>query len=102
MLDVLFFAGLVLYFIAMILQFLGASFKKEALLKYAWWIFMAGFAASTFYLVFRGVKAGRVPMSNQFEFAAMFAWGIALILIILKEKVKADWLVTAAIPMAWR
>ncbi len=101
MLDVLFFAGLVLYFIAMILQFLGASFKKEALLKYAWWIFIAGFAASTFYLVFRGVKAGRVPMSNQFEFAAMFAWGIALILIILKEKVNAGWLVTAAIPMVF-
>lgn len=101
MLDALFFAGLVLYFIAMILQFLGASFKKEAFLKYAWWIFLAGFACSTVYLVARGIAAGRVPMSNQFEFAAMFAWGIALILIILKEKVHADWLVTAAIPMVF-
>ena len=33
MLDALFFAGLVLYFFAMILQFLGASFRKEDLKK---------------------------------------------------------------------
>ena len=101
MLDVLFFAGLVLYFIAMILQFLGASFKKETLLKYAWLVFLAGFAFSTLYLIVRGITAGRFPMSNQFEFAATFAWGIAVILIILKVKGKADWLVTAAIPMVF-
>lgn len=101
MLDILFFAGVVLYFFAMILQFIGASFKKEALLKYAWWLFLAGFAASTAYLVARGIAAGRVPMSNQFEFAAMFSWGIALMLIILKTRVKADWIVTAAIPMVF-
>ncbi|MBR2677304.1 MAG: cytochrome c biogenesis protein CcsA [Solobacterium sp.] len=101
MLDALFFAGLVCYFIAMILQFLGASFHKEDLMKYAWWIFLAGFALSTAYLVARGIAAGRFPMSNQFEFAATFSFGIALMLIILKEKVKADWLVTAAIPMVF-
>ena len=67
-------------------RIIGASFKKEAFLKYAWWVFLAGFACSTVYLVARGIAAGRVPMSNQFEFSAMFAWGIALILIILKEK----------------
>ena len=101
MLDILFFAGVVLYFFAMILQLIGASFKKEALLKYAWWLFLTGFAASTAYLVARGIAAGRVPMSNQFEFAAMFSWGIALMLIILKTRVKADWIVTAAIPMVF-
>ncbi len=101
MLDALFFAGLVFCFIAMILQFLGAAFQKETYRKYAWRIFLAGFAASTLYLFARGLKAGRIPMSNQFEFAATFAWGIALILIILKERVKADWLVTAAIPMVF-
>ena len=101
MLDALFFAGLVLYFFAMILQFLGASFRKENLKKYAWWIFLAGFACSALYLVIRGIKAGRFPMSNQFEFAATFSFGIALMLIILKERVHADWLVTAAIPMVF-
>ena len=101
MLDALFFAGVVLYFFAMILEFIGASFKKENLRKYAWLIFLAGFAASTLYLVARGIKAGRFPMSNQFEFAATFAWGIACMLIVLKTKVKADWLVTAAMPMVF-
>lgn len=101
MLDALFFAGLVLYFVAMILQFLGASFKKDNLKKYAWWVFLAGFACSTLYLIVRGIKASRFPMSNQFEFAATFSFGIALMLIILKERVKADWLVTAAIPMVF-
>ena len=101
MLDGLFFAGVVLYFFAMILQFIGVSFKREALQKYAWWLFLAGFAVSTAYLIARGIVAGRVPMSNQFEFAAMFAWGIALMLIILKTRVKAYWIVTAAIPMVF-
>ena len=101
MLDALFFSGLVLYFLAMILEFIGVSFRKEALRNYAWWIFIAGFAVSTAYLVMRGIRAGRFPMSNQFEFAATFSWGTALILIILRERVKADWLVTAGMPMAF-
>ncbi len=101
MLDVIFFAALILFFAAMILQFLGASFKKDDLKKYAWWIFLAATAACTLYLVVRGIKAGRFPMSNQFEFAVTFAWGIAVMLVVLKEKVKAEWLVTAAMPMVF-
>ena len=68
--DLLFFAGLVLYFIAMILEFTGTAFQKKQLNRYAWYIFIIGFAVSTAYLIARGIMAGRFPMSNQFEFAA--------------------------------
>ncbi|MBO4872736.1 MAG: c-type cytochrome biogenesis protein CcsB, partial [Lachnospiraceae bacterium] len=39
-------------------------------------------------------------LSNQFEFACAFAWGIALLLIVLRVKVKAGWLSVAAMPAA--
>ncbi|MBR4456965.1 MAG: c-type cytochrome biogenesis protein CcsB [Solobacterium sp.] len=101
MLDVLFFAGLILYFAAMILQFLGASFRKDNLKQIAWFLFLAGFICSFAYLAARGIKARRFPMSNQFEFAATFSFGIALILIIMKYRIKADWLLTTGIPMVF-
>ena len=70
--NVLFFGALVLYFIGAVLQFIGSSFKKPGLTKAAWLVFLVGFAAHTVYLVVRGVVAHRLPLANQFEFAAAF------------------------------
>ena len=96
--NVLFFSTLILYFIAVILQFIGLIFKKDKIQKSAWLIFIAGFACNTIYMVIRGILAHRLPLSNQFEFATAFAWGIALILVFLKTKMKEDWLKTIAMP----
>ena len=73
--NILFFGSLVLYFAAMALQFAAAAFKKEVLRKIAWYIFLGGLAMQTVYLIARGIIAHRIPLSNQFEFAATFAWG---------------------------
>ncbi|MBQ7993251.1 MAG: c-type cytochrome biogenesis protein CcsB [Solobacterium sp.] len=91
MLDILFFAGLVLYFIAMTGLFVSMVFHQERLRKISWYIFMAGALAALVYLIIRGVKAGRLPMSNQFEFACSFSWGIAAILIFMHYKLKIEW-----------
>ena len=88
MLDILFFSGLVLYFAAMVLTFVGMVFKNEKITKPGWYVFMAGAAVSTAYLVYRGIVAGRLPLSNQFEFAASFSWGIAVILILAMPLLK--------------
>ena len=47
MLDILFFAGLGLYFAAMLLQFFGQVWQKETISTLSWRLFMAGFAAQT-------------------------------------------------------
>ena len=98
--KVLFFVTFAVYAAAVILQFAGTAFKKEKLLKAAWLVFLAALAVHTVFLIARGVVAQRLPLSNQFEFASAFAWGIALMLVILRLRMKADWLCVVGMPMA--
>ena len=96
----LFFVALAVYAVAVVLQFTGTAFKRAKLLRAAWLVFLAAFAVHTVFLVVRGVSARRLPLSNQFEFANAFAWGVALLTIIVRKRMKADWLVVAAMPAA--
>ena len=99
--NILFFGSLVLYFVAMALQFATLAFKKEKLGKAAWIVFLAAFAAHTLYIVVRGIAAKRLPLSNQFEFATGFAWGVGLMLLVLRTRMKAEWLSVIAMPMTF-
>jgi ABC-type transport system involved in cytochrome c biogenesis permease subunit len=101
MMDFVFFAGLILYFIALVLQGIGQIFHREVLKKAAWFFFLAGFGISAIYLIWRGIKAGRLPLSNQFEFSSSFSWGIALVLIFLHYRTRTDWLDLIGILMTW-
>ena len=94
----LFFAAFAVYAVAVILEFTGTAFKKEKLLKGAWFVFLAAFALHTVFLIVRGVVAKRLPLSNQFEFANAFAWGVALMLIVMRGRLKTDWLSVVAMP----
>ena len=99
--NILFFVILGLYFAAVVLQFSATAFKKDGLAKAAWLLFVGAFALQSVFLVLRGVLARRLPLSNQFEFANAFAWGVALLLIVLQTKMKADWLSVIAMPMTF-
>ena len=94
----LFFAAFAVYALAVILEFTGTAFKKEKLLRAAWYVFVAAFALHSAFIVWRGIVAKRLPLSNQFEFANAFAWGVALMLIVMRGKLKADWLSAVAMP----
>lgn len=95
----LFFLTFIVYAVAVILQFTGTAFKKEKLLKASWLAFLLAFAVHLVFTVARGVIAKRIPLSNQFEFANAFAWGVALMLIVIRRRMKADWLSVVAMPM---
>jgi cytochrome c-type biogenesis protein CcsB len=101
MLNIIFFAALILYFAGLVLQFAGVSFKKEKVLRWAWFLFLAGLALHTAYIVARGILAHRFPLADQFEFATAFSWGISLMLLIFRTRMRADWLTTAAMPMTF-
>ena len=101
MLNVLFFGALILYFVATVLELGGMVFKKEKITRLAWWLFVAGVLGNTLYLAARGIVAQRLPLSNQFEFATAFAWGIGLMLVGLQLKSRAEWMRAAAMPMAF-
>ena len=96
----LFFAAFAVYALSVVLIFPGTAFKKERLLKWAWIAFLAAFALHTVFFVVRGVVAKRLPLSNQFEFSNAFAWGVALLAIVLCTRMKAEWLKVAALPAA--
>lgn len=99
--NVLFFGTLIIYFIAMLLQFASVAFHKESIGKAAWYTFVVGVAMHFLYLVVRGIAAHRLPLSNQFEFACAFSWMIGCMLIILQIRMKANWLKTIAIPVTF-
>lgn len=92
MLNLIFFGGLVLYFLSMFLQFAGMVFKKESWTKIAWFLFLAGFVLETAYLIVRGIMAHRLPLSNQFEFASAFSWSIGALLIFCYYRLHLDWI----------
>ena len=99
--NILFFGALLSYLLALALQFAAISFRKEKIGRCAWFVFLAGLGLHTLYLIVRGVVAHRLPLSNQFEFACALAWMIALMLVILNLRLKADWLKTIAMPMTF-
>ena len=103
MLNALFLIPVILYFIASALQISAYVFKKSALKRLALIVLAVSFAVHTAYIVARGVTAGRVPMSNQFEFANTFAWGVALLglILCLRGRGNMDWMVTLCAPIAF-
>jgi len=101
MMDVLFFAAVVAYFAATMLQAVGAAMGKEKLTRAARMVFAAGFALHSLFTVWRGIAAGRLPLANQFEFASGFAWSAALMGIVLFVRLRQEWIMTASMPVAF-
>lgn len=96
----LFFIAFAAYAVSVVLEFTGTAFRKKGLLRAAWITFIAAFALHSVFLVARGIAAKRLPLSNQFEFANGFAWGVALFTVAVCTRLKTDWLKVAAMPAA--
>ena len=101
MLNILFFCSLILYFVSAVLNFTGLALKNKIIPRLVWIVFLAGFTLHSGYFAGRGIIAGRLPFSNQFEFAMSLAWGIGLLYIVLRLKFKADWITSVALPSAF-
>ena len=77
--NLLFTATFALYIAATLCWFLFAALKKEPLGTAAIVLQIAGLALHTAALICRGIGAGRLPMTNQYEFATSFAWGLCVV-----------------------
>ncbi len=80
--NALFTAVMLLYFAAMIFYFAFIAVKKDKAAQIALVLQGAGFVLHTAALISRGIGAGRLPMTNQYEFATSFAWGLCLVSLI--------------------
>ena len=80
--NTLFTIVMLIYFAAMILYFTFIAVKKDGIAKIAVILQLVGLALHTIALVCRGIGAGRLPLTNQYEFATSFAWGLCLVSLI--------------------
>ncbi len=86
--NTLFTIVMLLYFAAMLLYFAFIAVKKDGVAKVAVGLQITGLALHTAALICRGVGAGRLPLTNQYEFATSFAWGLCLVSLIFVLKFK--------------
>lgn len=79
-----FYATLFSYIAAMALFFVFFALKSEKAGRIANTVMIAAFLLHTLALAVRGIGAGRLPLTNQYEFASSFAWGICLCYLIFQ------------------
>ena len=86
--NVLFTAAAALYLVCMVLYFVFFALKKDKVGKAANILLTVAFALHTLAIVTRGIGAKRLPLTNQYEFASGFAWGICLCALVFIWKFK--------------
>lgn len=97
--NVLFTVAMILYLASMVLYFVFFVMKKEKPGKIADCIMAIAFVLHTAAMITRGIGAGRLPLTNQYEFATSFAWGICLCYLIFLWKYKFRALGTFVTPV---
>ena len=97
--NTLFTIVMLLYFASMLLYFAFIAVKKEGVAKVAVGLQIAGLALHTAALICRGIGAGRLPLTNQYEFATSFAWGLCLVSLIFVIRFKFPVLGAFAAPV---
>ena len=97
--NVLFTVTMLFYVAAMVVYFLFIAARREGMAKVAVILQTAGFILHTAALIVRGVGAGRLPLTNQYEFATSFAWGLCLVSLIFVYRYKFHVLGAFAAPV---
>ena len=82
--NVLFTAAMAGYLLAMALFFVFFALKRERSGVVANTLMYVVFALHTAALIVRTLGAGRLPLTNQYEFATSFAWGICLCYLLFQ------------------
>ena len=97
--TILFVITALLYFFSAALYMLFFTLKKEKMGLWAGKVLLGAFVVHTAALIVRSIGAGRLPLSNQYEFATSFAWGIALAFLIFARKPQYRALGTFVVPV---
>ena len=80
--NTLFTIVMISYFASMVMYFIYIGAKKGIFSKAAFALQAFGFILHTVAIVCRGIGAGRLPLTNQYEFATSFAWGLCLLSMV--------------------
>lgn len=91
----------IIYIVAALGFFVYLAGGKEKIGKFAVYASLAGFIVHTLAMILRAIESGRLPFSNQFEFASSFTWGIVLIFLIIQFYYKFSSLGAFVMPLAF-
>ena len=97
--NILFTVTMLLYFASMALFFIFVAAKRDQLARIAEMLLAVGFLLHTAALFVRGLGVGRLPLTNQYEFATSFAWGLCLVSLIFIRKYKFSVLGAFSVPV---
>lgn len=97
--NILFTVALVCYVLAMFIYFFVFANQNDKWARIAIAIVAVGFVAHTVAIFARGIGAQRVPLSNQYEYATGFSWGIALFFLIFQKKYNYRSIGTFVVPI---
>ncbi|NLK64842.1 MAG: c-type cytochrome biogenesis protein CcsB [Tissierellia bacterium] len=99
--EVSFTIAFVIYIAAALSFFVYLAGGKEKAGKFGVIASIAGFIVHTAAMILRVIESGRLPFSNQFEFASSFTWGIVLIFLIIQFYYKFSSLGAFVMPLAF-
>lgn len=99
--ELFFMLSLILYLIAAVGFFVFLVSSKDKVGKFAVIASIMGFTTHTLSLVLRIIESGRVPFSNQFEFASSFTWGIVLCYLVIHFMYKFTAVGAFVMPLAF-
>lgn len=97
--NISFMAALVGYLLAAGMYFVFAVAKKTWARKSAYLLVLLSFVLQTVSIAVRGIHAGRLPLTNQYEFANAFAWGVALCFLVFVKKYSFEQLGAFIVPV---
>ena len=86
--NTLFTIAMISYFVSMIGYFIYITAKKDLFYRVAFVVQAFGFLLHTVAIICRGIGAGRLPLTNQYEFATSFAWGLCLLGLVFMIRYK--------------
>ena len=86
--NALFTIAMISYFVSMIGYFIYITAKKDLFYRVAFVVQAFGFLLHTVAIICRGIGAGRLPLTNQYEFATSFAWGLCLLGLVFMIRYK--------------
>lgn len=99
--SITFYGALFLYLISSALYFAFAGTRKEKMASAAYTVLVVALLVHTVCIAVRGFNAGRLPLTNQYEFATAFAWGIALCFLIFVKKFNFEMLGVVIVPLVF-
>ena len=86
--GILFYATMIVYVLSVAGYFVFFVTKKLKFGDIASTLFITAFLFHTATLILRGIAAQRLPLTNQFEFALSFAWGVSICYLIFLFRFK--------------